>query len=417
MNQPLFREEAVNYHQKGVVGETRLTSPVSFWVMAWGALAMSLGAVVFLTCVSYTQRTQVTGVLMPEGGMPKVMAQQAGVVAKLLVREGQEVAKGDPILVISSERNSSDGLATLETIQNNIVRRRQSAAEEIAKQRELTVMQAQGLQRKLRTMRSEVRQLEDEVAGQTRRVELATASVERFRQLTERKFAPQLQLQQREEELLDQQGRLASLKRGRDTLAREMESLAEESDSLQRRSEMQISQLERGVAAIDLESLEHGARRSAMVLAPENGVVAALLGQVGQNVAPGQPLFSIVPKGVPLVAHLFAPSKAVGFISEGRSVLLRYQPFSFQKFGQHEGHVAEVSRMVLQPSELPVPPPAGSTEAYYRIVVALKSQTIRAYGKDQPLQPGTLVEGTVLLDTRRLIEWVFEPLLTLTGSL
>ena len=73
--------------------------------------------------------------------------------------------------------------------------------------------------------------------------------------------------------------------------------------------------------------------------------------------------------------------------------------------------------MVLQPSELPVPPPAGSAEAYYRIVVALKSQTIRAYGKDQPLQPGTLVEGTVLLDTRRLIEWVFEPLLTLTGSL
>ena len=40
-----------------------------------------------------------------------------------------------------------------------------------------------------------------------------------------------------------------------------------------------------------------------------------------------------------------------------------------------------------------------------------------AYGKTQPLQAGMLLEADVLQDTRRLYEWVLEPLYSLTGKL
>jgi membrane fusion protein len=49
--------------------------------------------------------------------------------------------------------------------------------------------------------------------------------------------------------------------------------------------------------------------------------------------------------------------------------------------------------------------------------VALDRQSVDAYGRPQPLTAGMQLEADVLLDRRRLIEWLFEPLLGLTGRL
>jgi len=59
----------------------------------------------------------------------------------------------------------------------------------------------------------------------------------------------------------------------------------------------------------------------------------------------------------------------------------------------------------------------GVDEPVYRITVDLKSQNATAYGASVPLQPGMQLEASVAMETRTLIEWIFEPLFTLTGSL
>jgi membrane fusion protein len=47
--------------------------------------------------------------------------------------------------------------------------------------------------------------------------------------------------------------------------------------------------------------------------------------------------------------------------------------------------------------------------------VALDQQAVKAYGQAQPLAAGMRLDADVLLDKRRLIEWLFEPLLSVTG--
>ena len=100
-------------------------------------------------------------------------------------------------------------------------------------------------------------------------------------------------------------------------------------------------------------------------------------------------------------------------------MLLRYQAFPYQKFGHQRGEVLQVSRSPLQPSELaglslPASLGAGG-EPLYRITVTLAQQTIPAYGQPQALAPGMQLEADVLLDRRRLIEWLFEPVLGIAG--
>ena len=129
-------------------------------------------------------------------------------------------------------------------------------------------------------------------------------------------------------------------------------------------------------------------------------------------------------------AQLFAPSSAVGFLRPAQRVQLRYQAFPYQKFGHHPGQVLQVSRTPLQAADLAsLPLSAGSVtgvgadgtplaaEPLYRITVALDEQTVQAYGVAQPLVAGMQLEADVLLDRRRLIEWIFEPLLSVTGRL
>ena len=74
-----------------------------------------------------------------------------------------------------------------------------------------------------------------------------------------------------------------------------------------------------------------------------------------------------------------------------------------------------IARNPLAPSDLGFTPPDGSREPLYRIKVELESQSIGAYGKPEPLRPGMQVEADILLDRRRLIEWIFEPILSLAG--
>ena len=136
------------------------------------------------------------------------------------------------------------------------------------------------------------------------------------------------------------------------------------------------------------------------------------------------PLLSIVPAGSKLEAHLFSPSRAIGFVRPSQRVLLRYQAFPYQKFGHHAGVVASVSRSAISPGELPqqlsaladLSGEAGASEPVYRITVDLASQAVVAYGEPVRLQPGMQLEAHVHIESRRLIEWVLDPLFTLTGK-
>ena len=143
------------------------------------------------------------------------------------------------------------------------------------------------------------------------------------------------------------------------------------------------------------------------------GVLAGL----GQSVTPAAALASLVPADTKLQAQLYAPSSAVGFVRPDQPVLLRYQAFPYQKFGHQGGQVTQVSRSPLQASELAGLPflSGASAEPLYRITVTLDRQSVPAYGQAQPLAPGMQLEADVVLDRRRLIEWIFEPVLGIAG--
>lgn len=239
--------------------------------------------------------------------------------------------------------------------------------------------------------------------------------------MRERGFVSVQQLQQQEEGRLDQALKLRALQRNRAATKREPVTLEAELSDLPLKSRTQIGKIERNIAALKQELAEAEARRQIVIPAPQDGTVTAIQAEPGGNANVTTPLLSIVPAGTKLEAHLLSPSRAIGFLRSGQRVLLRYQAYPYQKFGQYVGVLDNVSRSAVSPGELP-PQLSGLASLYaanepvYRITVSLASQTVTAYGKPVPLQSGMQLEADVVIESRRIFEWVIEPLYTLTGK-
>ena len=106
-------------------------------------------------------------------------------------------------------------------------------------------------------------------------------------------------------------------------------------------------------------------------------------------------------------------SVLAGFVEPGDRVMLRYQAYPYQKFGHQHGRVERISRSALGPGELGN---AQAAEPYYRVTVALARQAVVAYGREEPLRPGMLLDADILGERRRLVEWLLEPLYSLKGA-
>lgn len=120
-------------------------------------------------------------------------------------------------------------------------------------------------------------------------------------------------------------------------------------------------------------------------------------------------LATLLPEGGQLEAQLLVPSRAAGFVDEGQSVRLLYDAFPYQKFGFHSGVVSDVSRTVISPTDLPIAPAAQ--EPVFIITVGLDRQDVDANNQLYNLQSGMTLSADIILEDRKIWEWVLEPIL------
>lgn len=418
MEQRLFREEVLQARQSGGPGGIVLAQSVPLWLVTALAAACALAVVLFLALADYTRRTRVTGQLVPSLGLSTVVAPVGGILSDVRVAEGEGVAAGDVLAVLAAPRATLAGGDTSRAVQATLARRQRGIALGHASQRALLVAQQDGLRGQKTLLDAESAQLAEGLATRRAQHRLANETLARFRQLRARQFVTELQVQQQASAALEQAAALQSLEREALALRRQVARIDQELAEIP----MRLAQLEatgaRDDAALSQEALEAEARAQSVLHAPIDGVVTARLGQSGQSVQAGQPVLSLMPAGGALEAHLLVPSRAVGFIAPGDEVLLRYQAFPYQKFGHHAGRVLRVSRSALGAAELVALGGSGqAAEPVYRVVVALPRPTVRAYGRDEALKPGMLLDADILGERRALWEWAIAPLFALDGRL
>jgi membrane fusion protein len=412
---PLFRCESEDARANAWLGRVLLARPLSFTVLTGAASVMVLAMTAYGILGEYTRKARVTGVLAPASGIVKIVAQQAGVVERIEVREGMTVERDARVLTIADGRTSDAQPDIAAAVGARLAERRRALIGQ--RQHALDAMRAEQsmLSRRRASLDRELALLERELSTLTQRAVIARNGLERALGLENTGFLSASAVDRERDAVLDQESRVDAMRRARAGVVREAEAADLEAQAAFARAQSQVAGIDMQIAALEQERVERQLQYRATIVSPAAGSIATVLVEPGQAIMPGTIVATLIPADSRLEAHLFAPSRSIGFVRGGQEVLLRFLAYPHQKFGSQGARITSIASNPMPPADFGYLPADGSREPLYRIKAELTAQSIAAYGKQEPLQPGMQFEADIRLDRRRVIEWIFEPVLSLAG--
>jgi membrane fusion protein len=413
LKREIFRKEALAAKQDKLIGAALFIRPITFSFLTVFFLCVCFVVFIFMFKGEYTRKEHVIGYLVPDQGLIKVHTPQAGVILECFIKEGQFVEKGARLFSISFEKHFEKG-ASESTAIELLRARRNNLMRELDNQNSINTISKNDLQEKNNSISLELTELKESLATQQQRVAGAKKNVARYQKLVAANFVSENQLLQQQDLLLEQIGILKDIVRKEISLSREYDANKKLMLASRFKDQNQQSLTSRDILEIEQQIADHEVRKLITVVAPKDGKVTTLTAKIGQAVNIENPLVTIIPRSAKLEAHLFVPTRASGFIKLNQSVSLRYEAFPYQRFGNYSGRVVEINRSVLLRTDESVP--RLLSEAVYRVVVKLDSQDVIAYGVPVPLQSEMQLEADIEIDRRKFIDWLLDPIYSITGK-
>lgn len=421
MSSNLFRKEVLDAKQAKWTGNIILSRPLSFTFLTICALCIALVIIAFAIWGSYTKRSTVQGQLIPQLGLIQVYTTQSGTVIKKNVYEGQTVKKGDILFIISIENYGEHGsISAALTKQTQL--KEQSIRNEITRIHFIHQDEKRTINNQISMLNGTLVKIENLIANQQERVNLAKKNQQRYGNILHENAISHEEFEAKKIDYLDQLAQYESLQREKVSLEKQLTEQQISLSGLENRQNNEVEQLERLLSTNTQELIEMQSRQHIAIQANSSGIIGTTNAEIGQFVDLSKPLLTVLPQDTPLIAQLYVPSRAIGFVKEGDQVLLRYQAYPYQKFGHAKAKVLSVAKTAIASQDLKTigiisPQEQLNNEPVYLVRAKLDKQMVKAYGKDMPLQVGMTLEGDIMHENRKLYEWVLEPLFSITGKL
>jgi membrane fusion protein len=409
MTSSLFRAEALEFQkQYREFGQVAHLRPISQKILAWLLSVAVISLIIFCCLAGYTRKETVRGYLSPSKGTAEIYAPQMGTVTDLYVSEDQLVTQGDVLFTIDMPQVSAEGVDVNQAVLKGLLIQKMLLTSQIYAEERSTRAEKDRLMQAVASGQTELAQLSSQMEFETQQIIIAQKLVDSAAKIHASGYLSDPEFYKRQEELLDAKRDLSALRQRYSARETELAQTRNSLEQLPTESARRLQPLRSEVAQIDQRVAEVSGRRSIAVRAPISGRIANLQATVGQIADPKRLQAEILPSDSRLMATLFVPTRAIGFIKSGQIVRLLYDAFPFQHFGTYSGQVTSVSKTIL--SDSGVGAPFQLNEPAYKVVAALERQDIDANGGKVPLQAGMLLQADILIEKRTLIGWLLDPL-------
>ncbi len=396
-----------NAYKQCLEGQVSLLQPPSFKYLTLSIFIIVVLALLFLSLGSYARKEHISGVLQPASGIVKLKATQSGRVHELLVKEGDKVLKGQPLLSVISDKQGLSGFDLNQSKVEQSLKKMQSTNESIASAKARYQLEFTTLKSDIANLTKQTAQLNIQQNIYQSRIKLNKTLLKKLNKLSDTGYISALEIKRQQDLLLVLQQQTS--KNALDLLVKNggINRLNAQLALISIEHNKQLKRLEEQLANLKLQTSIIKQEHITELRAPASGVVSTLLITKNSPVMNKQSLLSLLPNESEIQATMYISPEAFGFIEIGQQLRLRYQAFPYEKFGIYQGRITEVSANVILPNEMVS---LGLiSQPSYRISVALEAQTVSAFGKQIPLKAGMKVDADVIIDNRSLLHWLFEP--------
>lgn len=410
--------------------------------MRRGLMLLGIGLGGFLlwaVLIPLDEGVPVPGLVTLDTKRKTIQHQTGGIVAQVLVHEGQQVRAGDELVVLD------DGLAraNFESVRQRYIGLRAMECRLLAEQggqdeiifhpdvlqykddpivSQHMISQSQLLRSRSNALRSElatysesikaqeeaIKGYSSQIDGMSEQLRVAQQEWKGLRDLVVEGYAPRNKMWEHERLTLQQQINIDEMKAN---IARAKGSVAELQMRRQQRLnearkevDSQLAEVQREVTA-DAEKF-HEAQEElnrTRIRSPVAGAVVGLAAQtVGGVVAPGARLMDIVPKDEALILEAHIPPHLIDQVKVGQPADVRFQGFVNTPELAVEGSLLSVSADLLNDP--------ATNQSYFLARISVTPKGLKQLG-GRSLQPGMPVQVVIKSGERTLLKYFLDPVI------
>ncbi|MBU3068276.1 HlyD family type I secretion periplasmic adaptor subunit [Aestuariicella sp. G3-2] len=396
------------------------------------------------------------GKIISGGRIKSIQPLEKGVVKSILVAEGQEVVKGQPLVELDQVATDAEvirieqelrharlawlrGQHLLQALQNpakigqteSVAKNNEKlivptlrigeqlgitlTSEELPAQQALLQQAWADYLARLKSLQSQKQERIASLATNSAQISqieqtlpLINRRTEALKKLVDQKMAPEMDYLTLEQSRIEQEQMLKAYRAQRLQYQAAIETANQQIDSLKAEKVKQVleaqQEYERQQKNLFQELTKANDIKSKQILyAPVDGIVQQLaIHTVGGVVMEAQELMKLVPKNDFLEVEAVLENKDIGFVFEGQPAEVKINTFNFTKYG------------VIDATVIGVTPDAVIDEVkglVYKLRLKLESSDIQVDQRLVELLPGMTVMAEVKTGKRQLIEYVMSPLL------
>jgi hemolysin D len=398
--------EPWSFSSSVLLNKTKRPSSVLLWTLVGGSALVGLWVVLS----PLPETIAVEGKLQPGDAVKLIEAPVPGVVSEVLVRDGQAVQAGAPLVrfdqrdataKLEAARANRDRLANENAIYNAILGDLPPSGL-TANQYQQLISQRQQVQGENRAAQEDLARSLARINGLRQALTTAEGIAQRFRFLAASGATSQLQL-------LEAQAKVDQLRSDLQAEERDAARLDAQANATVSGNAAELrSKIEtnlRQIADLDQQISQTQVLLSNITLkAPAAGLVFDITVGAGSVVLGKQekPLLKIVPQDK-LQAKVYIPNNAIGFLRQGQDAQVSLTAFPPADYGRIPAKVLRIGSDALTPEEQARVLGTSATGLYFPAVLQLQAQSLQAGRRRIPLQAGMSLTADLHLRTRRFI--------------
>lgn len=408
MRDKLFREEVLLTQHDHFFGDPVFHLPLSLRVLLLSAVALFVVIVSFAALASIKQTEHVRGYIYASNGEVKVYANRAGVIHQLYVSNGDLVSQGQTLAALTEPGYDQSG----DPVKQRSVLHIEQQIAQIEDRLSLSLTRQQlamdQLQRRQSALGEELLIRDDDYSLTSQQLEVAQAEYARLEALRERGAISDSELAQGRHALIATTKSYQSVRLAQHNTRRLLQDSNHESAlELARLEDEQIA-LQINLSQLRQRHEETRYEKDFALTAPVSGRINNLLLSHGDQIDPRRPFVSIVADKPDYEAQIFVPSRALGKVKSGQTILLNYDAFPFQQYGGYEAVVSSVATSAIDPREHLIP--LDVNEPVYLIKAALIDVVPTGHQDGLNLRAGMQFSAQLVTGERTVLQGILEPL-------
>ena len=369
-----------------------VTHPV-YRPLLWLLLACILIAIAWAAWAELDEVTRGDGRVVPYSRIQKIQSLEGGILDRLLVKEGDLVEVGQPLVRLDETRfltnvqestNQADGLrAAIARLDAEVLGKERidfgsgvDPDSPLARsERELFKSRRGKLLENTRSIQAQIR--------------LAQSQLDLVRPLVAKRAVSQMEALKLSQDIATLNGKLTELKN----------------------TYFQDAYTERSQRKADLSALEpiiqqrQDQLRRTEILSPVRGRVnTVLINTRGGVIQPGEAIMEVIPVEERLLVEARIKPRDVAFLVPGMPAKVKITAYDFSIYGDLKGTLEQISADTIEEDT-----PRGK-ESYYQVLIKTDGSQLKKGDEVLPIIPGMVAEVDILSGKRTVLNYLIRPL-------